>query len=525
MSEQFTSAVPDRYKEIDERNTHSLYMTDAHRPFTVNMSVHSAGSERYMYNVFDAPDDDTVAAGKAANRLIKFPIPGRRFPLAGNMSTALDPKGEPYGPKDLPSEVRLDDARRNMNTYMESLDIDPASVRVLFPDRDYETPLQVVNIDEDGAVYDGTEPAKLQNRGDMIYTYNPNIVLGVRPADCPLVVISAETPKGRIYSMVHFAWLGAANDQLSDMKREFAALDMDLSTATVYLTPGGQSETFPHMNAAQNPNEKYPTATGLFEGVEAYEKNGEEKFKFSIDTPNFVYDGLLNMGLEPDQIFVDTSDTTAPNSGYASHSRASRLADDNSRDFVTVKLEAAPSMIASNPDRPVPPEIEWQIIPVEVEYVDFNGDLQQGSIEVNRDAYEDVKNFFTIAKEIRFPIEKLVKSSDAPYTWDDDKLMEANTTSGFNYRLIKGTETPSLHGLGLAFDVNTRLNPYIRYEEDGTASVDPEGAVYDPTQPGVLTAEHPLVLFMKDRGWQWGGDWPAESGRTDYQHFQKAPKN
>jgi len=333
MSEQFKTTPPERYERINQLNERSRYMTDVDRPFSVNMSVHSAGKERVMYNVFEDGDDDLVEAGKAANRLV-------RFNLAGNMSTALNPKGEPYGPMDLSPEDRLQDARENMSKYLESLDINPADVRILNPDRDYKTPLQVVNIDTDPATYDGTEPAKLEGRGDMIYTYNPNIILGVRPADCPLLVISADTPKGRIYSMVHFAWQGAANDQISDMEREFAALGMDLSTATIYVTPGGQAETFPFSNAPKDPNEQYPTADGLFKDIEAYDKDGETKYKFAIDTPNFVYEGLLKLGIQEDQIFVDTSDTTSPQSGYASHSRASRLADDNSRDFVTVKLHS-----------------------------------------------------------------------------------------------------------------------------------------------------------------------------------------
>ena len=30
-----------------------------------------------------------------------------------------------------------------------------------------------------------------------------------------------------------------------------------------------------------------------------------------------------------------------------------------------------------------------------------------------------------------------------------------------------------------------------------------------------------LVVLMKNLGWQWGGDWMPESGRIDYQHFEK----
>ena len=332
MSEQFHTNPPERYAILDERNARSRYMLDINRPFSVHMSVYDAGAKRLMFNVFDEGyDEEMTRAAKAANRI-------GRFILAGNMSTATDPEGEPYGPKDLAPEDRLQNARDNMNKYLGSLDVDPANVRVLHPDRDYTTPLRVVNVDTDPAKYDGQEPAKLVGVGDMIYTYDPDIVFGVRPADCPLLVLSAETPKGRIYTMVHFAWQGVAANQIADLARELATLEVDLSTATGYLTPGGHAETFPFQNAPQNPHEKYPDTKGIFKDVTSHLKGEEVKYNFTIDTPSFLYDELLGLGLEADQIFVDTSDTTAPESGYASHSRASRLDDDNGRDFVVVKL-------------------------------------------------------------------------------------------------------------------------------------------------------------------------------------------
>ena len=49
----------------------------------------------------------------------------------------------------------------------------------------------------------------------------------------------------------------------------------------------------------------------------------------------------------------------------------------------------------------------------------------------------------------------------------------------------------------------------------------PENGVYDPSAKGTLTSDHPLVLLMKELGWEWGGDWTPETGREDYQHFQK----
>jgi len=180
------------------------------------------------------------------------------------------------------------------------------------------------------------------------------------------------------------------------------------------------------------------------------------------------------------------------------------------------------SIVKLNPENLAPLEIVKHVIPVEVPYVDFKGEQKTGTIEVHEDVADDVHQFFVLAFVQRFPIDKVVKSSNTAYLWDDKRLTEDNATSGFNYRVIKDTDKLSLHSQGLALDVNTRLNPFVRYNHDGTVSVDPEGAVYNPTLPGTLTADHPLVIFMKERGWEWGGDWDKASGRTDYQHFQKS---
>ena len=524
MVEQRFSPRPEAYEAMDEANRKSWYMTGADRPFGVYMSATNTGGERVMYNQF-SDDPEIVAAGKAANRLLGLTR------LGGNMSTVLDPKGEPYGPKSLPPEERQEDARQNMRRFLKEVAVDPAMVRVLYPDRDYSQPLKAVSIDDDPVVYDEIEPARLSERSDMVYTYNPNIVFGVRPADCPIVFFEAETPKGPIRVMHHEAWQRAANNGMDEFAIELDKLGVDLSTARAYVTPGGQEESFVYPKADFHPHEKYPDAKDLFKKVTESEGEEGKNYAFMIDTPRFVYEKLLEMGLDKKQIFIDTSDTTSPKSGYASHSRASRLDDDNTRDFVVMRTERPyESPIASNPERPTPPEIEWQIVPLDIEYIDFNGEKKTGTIEVNRAVYDDVKDFFAKALELKFPIENVVRSSDPEYLWDDDKLMAANTTSGFNYRLIAGTDEPSLHGLGLAFDVNTELNPFIKYEKtDGTPHVDPEGATYDPDVPGTLTADHPLVTFMKERGWEWGGDWarddrPGKKSRTDYQHFQKAPK-
>lgn len=184
-------------------------------------------------------------------------------------------------------------------------------------------------------------------------------------------------------------------------------------------------------------------------------------------------------------------------------------------------LRPAERPVLSNPENPAPSEVLDRQVALEVLHMGFDGKIHSGIIEVDEAVAGDVLAFFEHALYIGFPIEKVTRASDPAYGWDDDKLMAGNVTSGFNYRTIAGTDKESEHARG-AFDVNPRLNPYVRYTEAGEV-VAPPGAVWDPPVPGTLYAGHPLVDFMEVRGWEWGGRWTSESGRTDYQHFQRNP--
>lgn len=62
-----------------------------------------------------------------------------------------------------------------------------------------------------------------------------------------------------------------------------------------------------------------------------------------------------------------------------------------------------------------------------------------------------------------------------------------------------------------AIDINPLNNPCIR---DGLT--EPEGAVYDPEQPGTLTDE--IAEFLEERGWKWGGHY---ENLKDYMHLEK----
>jgi hypothetical protein len=177
--------------------------------------------------------------------------------------------------------------------------------------------------------------------------------------------------------------------------------------------------------------------------------------------------------------------------------------------------------LADNPESPCPPEILDSLSLIEVRYRGFDKQLYLGQIVAAREVETDVKRFFRQALALEFPIQQVVCAADPRFKWDDEKLMAANASSGFNYRNIAGSEELSQHSKGLAFDINPLQNPYIRYE-NGQDIVQPPDAVWNKKLPGTLSFDHPLVRLMEEMGWEWGGNWTKEGkGVIDYQHFEK----
>ena len=144
-------------------------------------------------------------------------------------------------------------------------------------------------------------------------------------------------------------------------------------------------------------------------------------------------------------------------------------------------------------------------------YYSFDSKIHKGQIIINEKLEKDIHEIFKLAIQIKFPIAKAFPISK--YGWNDKISMEYNNTSGFNYRKIFGSERLSNHAYGFAIDINPLLNPFIK---DG--KILPDGASYDQTKTGTLSAENLIVKRFKEFGWVWGGDW---ENIKDYQHFEK----
>jgi hypothetical protein len=152
---------------------------------------------------------------------------------------------------------------------------------------------------------------------------------------------------------------------------------------------------------------------------------------------------------------------------------------------------------------------------VKVAYINLDGETQMGELIVHHELAEEVVDIFRDIYECRFPIEKMIPIN--LYDCNDDKSMEDNNTSAFNYRTVSGSRKLSDHSFGRAIDINPLLNPYIRrskvHPENGRKYTDRENHV-----EGMIQKNDCVVQEFKSRGWQWGGDWKYSK---DYQHFYK----
>jgi hypothetical protein len=175
------------------------------------------------------------------------------------------------------------------------------------------------------------------------------------------------------------------------------------------------------------------------------------------------------------------------------------------------------------PDCPVPFE---RLRILTVSNWEFGGAMiTDGQIMVLDAVAKSVLDLFKDLFECHFPIAK-VQLMDH-YRGDDHQSMEDNNTTCFNWRVIAGSSKASLHGYGLAIDINPIQNPFIQFPE-----CEPNVAIFSPAagrnyanrlpqrpnkEPREGMAEDILEVFYRHGFNEWGGHWDTP---IDYHHFQ-----
>ena len=160
-----------------------------------------------------------------------------------------------------------------------------------------------------------------------------------------------------------------------------------------------------------------------------------------------------------------------------------------------------------------------------IPHYDFNYNIVQGHLIVNKALAEEVLDIFAELYDIKYPIERMEIVDK--YGADDYESIEYNNTSAFNYRVsTDGSGRLSKHALGRAIDINPQINPYVN--SNGTGA-HPNAKEYWSRDKSKWTSEVAKAayigkdseiyrIFVNKYGWEWGGAW---SSYRDYQHFQK----
>jgi hypothetical protein len=154
-----------------------------------------------------------------------------------------------------------------------------------------------------------------------------------------------------------------------------------------------------------------------------------------------------------------------------------------------------------------------ELVVIHMPHWGFDGEVHQGELVVAAAVASDVVLAFARIFDARFPIERMVRI-DA-YGGDDNRSMEANNTSGFNFRTVAGLDVLSLHSFGTAIDINPAQNPYIA----GDRVLPPAALAFldrANVRPGMIVRPGPVTDAFDAIGWEWGGDW---NPRKDYHHF------
>ncbi len=155
---------------------------------------------------------------------------------------------------------------------------------------------------------------------------------------------------------------------------------------------------------------------------------------------------------------------------------------------------------------------------VNVVHIDFNNKIMPGHIIALDFLAENVMNIFKELLNVKFPINSVHLISK--YQNNDELSMQANNSSGFNFRNIEGTNKLSMHAYGAAIDINPLQNPYIIFDSEKKISkIYPScgGKFLDRSIKAPGMVEDVVDIFAKYGFTEWGGNW---NDVKDYHHFQ-----
>jgi hypothetical protein len=216
-----------------------------------------------------------------------------------------------------------------------------------------------------------------------------------------------------------------------------------------------------------------------------------------------------------------TPTSAAPEPGRASPSEKSgdEQAETDPREPQGPRIRAVPprqwqAMQAAGMVRPeCPIARRSQLRRVDLDYVDFRGQIRRGHLIVNADTATSVARIFTRLFEARFPIRRM--HGVERYDGDTLRSLRADNTSAYNCRRADQINAPfgsSPHANGRAVDINPRENPWMDLRCD-CWSPSAQHAARTPG-PGKVRKGGIVWRAFVEEGWVWQNiDVP------DYMHF------
>ena len=152
----------------------------------------------------------------------------------------------------------------------------------------------------------------------------------------------------------------------------------------------------------------------------------------------------------------------------------------------------------------------------------FDADYKEhiGEMVCNKTIANDLLEIFRELYRQKYPIQRIRLIDD--YEADDERSMRDNNSSCFCYRKISGTTKLSKHAMGMAVDINTLYNPYVRTGKNGRRIVEPATATKYVDRrksfPYKIVKGDLLHRLFLQHGFKWGGSWRT---MKDWQHFEK----
>ena len=154
-----------------------------------------------------------------------------------------------------------------------------------------------------------------------------------------------------------------------------------------------------------------------------------------------------------------------------------------------------------------------------ISHYDESGNEAIGEMVCNKQIASSLLEIFKELHKYHYPIERMQLVDD--FDADDERSMQANNTSCFNYRPIAGSKKLSKHSLGMAVDINPLYNPCVRRHKDGSLIVQPKTAKKyanrSKSGPYTIIQDDLCHRLFLSHGFTWGGSWHS---LKDYQHFE-----